>query len=217
MRIVQRSFSQQMLSVSVYLLLGVVTLGSPPPQRTSGANLNQDSGVVASGEVRPIRYIKLTSDVGGRVREILVKIGDRVADGQALVLIEKPARQPKTVKQYSPLGGIVADISTAVGDTVGRRKNPLMTIADMAQINVEIAVNESEIKLLRLGQPARVLVDAFSEKELRGIVRKIRSLRLQSPGPKEFIITIELTEIPAEIRDRLLPGMSATAWVKVRG
>jgi len=36
------------------------------------------STVTASGEVRPIRYIKLTSEVQGRIQEIYVNAGDQV-------------------------------------------------------------------------------------------------------------------------------------------
>ncbi len=39
--------------------------------------------VTASGEVRPIRYIKLTSEVPGRIEEIYVNAGDQVVAGQA--------------------------------------------------------------------------------------------------------------------------------------
>src|SRR5712692_10399270 len=42
------------------------------------------STVTASGEVRPIRYIKLTSEVQGRIQEIYVNAGDQVTKGQSL-------------------------------------------------------------------------------------------------------------------------------------
>src|SRR5688572_21507188 len=40
--------------------------------------------VTASGEVRPIRYIKLTSEVPGRIEEIYVNAGDQVTQGKPL-------------------------------------------------------------------------------------------------------------------------------------
>jgi HlyD family secretion protein len=93
---------------------------------------------------------------------------------------------------------------------------PLMTIADMAQINIEIALDESEIGLVRPGQSARIIVDAFHETEVSGVVQRIRPLPVRPPAPKEFIVVIEMKEISSNIRDRLRPGMSATAWIKVR-
>src|SRR6266513_945544 len=44
--------------------------------------------VTASGEVRPIRYIKLTSEVAGRIEEIYVNPGDQVKLGTPLVRID---------------------------------------------------------------------------------------------------------------------------------
>src|SRR5829696_7247636 len=44
--------------------------------------------VTASGEVRPIRYIKLTSEVPGRIEEIYVTAGDQVAKGKPLVRVD---------------------------------------------------------------------------------------------------------------------------------
>ena len=45
--------------------------------------------VTASGEVRPIRYIKLTSEVQGRIEEIYVNAGDQVTLGKPLVRIDE--------------------------------------------------------------------------------------------------------------------------------
>ena len=44
--------------------------------------------VTASGEVRPIRYIKLTSEVPGRIEEIYVNAGDQVIKGKPLVRVD---------------------------------------------------------------------------------------------------------------------------------
>src|SRR5467141_1565915 len=46
------------------------------------------STVTASGAVRPVRYIKLTSELPGHIQEIYVNAGDHVTKGQALVRID---------------------------------------------------------------------------------------------------------------------------------
>src|SRR5437763_14312417 len=45
------------------------------------------STVTASGEVRPVQYIKLTSEVPGRILETYVNPGDIVQKGQGLVRV----------------------------------------------------------------------------------------------------------------------------------
>ena len=66
------------------------------------------STVTASGEVRPIRYIKLTSEVPGRILEIYVNPGDQVNKGQSLVRVDGQRHKRRLttcrtlVMQYRP-------------------------------------------------------------------------------------------------------------------
>ena len=82
------------IAVSAVAVLALVVIISVIATRTDQAevttvNVNVRpelrSTVTASGEVRPIRYIKLTSEVPGRILEIFVNPGDQVTKGQPLV------------------------------------------------------------------------------------------------------------------------------------
>ena len=57
--------------------------------------------VTASGEVRPIRYIKLTSEVQGRIEEIYVNAGDQVTQGKPLVRIDPTQLQSSQEAQWA--------------------------------------------------------------------------------------------------------------------
>src|SRR5678816_932922 len=46
------------------------------------------STVTSSGEVRPIQFMNLTSEVQGKIEEIYVKEGDHVTRGQPLVKLD---------------------------------------------------------------------------------------------------------------------------------
>src|ERR671938_803228 len=46
------------------------------------------STVTASGEVRPVKFINLTSEVAGRIEEIYVNPGQQVVAGQNLVRLD---------------------------------------------------------------------------------------------------------------------------------
>ncbi len=57
------------------------------------------STVTSSGEVRPIQFMNLTSEVQGRIEEIYVKEGDHVTKGQPLVRLDPNQLQSSTDAQ----------------------------------------------------------------------------------------------------------------------
>ncbi|CAN5555658.1 efflux RND transporter periplasmic adaptor subunit [soil metagenome] len=57
------------------------------------------STVTSSGEVRPIQFMNLTSEVQGRIEEIYVKEGDHVTKGQPLVRLDPMQLQSNTDAQ----------------------------------------------------------------------------------------------------------------------
>jgi multidrug efflux pump subunit AcrA (membrane-fusion protein) len=159
--------------------------------------------------------VKLTSEIPGRIQKIYVEPGEEVRKGQALLLIERQLSEPRKAMRYSPLKGVIADIPTRVGETVhgGALGTTLMTIADMSRIYVEVNVDEADISKIAVGHPARIIVDAFHEKKIRGLVIRKDSNPVAQSDPKEFRVTLEMREFPQAIRNRLRPGMSATAMI----
>src|SRR4030095_15943333 len=75
----------------------------------------------------------------------------RASQQQALLRGQSSQRSKAT--QLSPLDGVVADIPTRVGEYAVAQlsSTPLMTIADMSTINVEVNVDETEISTVQAG------------------------------------------------------------------
>src|SRR5437773_12480933 len=71
------------------------------------------STVTASGEVRPVRYIKLTSEIAGRILEIYVNPGDQVTKGQALVRIDPTQLQSSQEAQWAAAQASISDVQNA--------------------------------------------------------------------------------------------------------
>ena len=69
--------------------------------------------VTASGEVRPIRYIKLTSEVPGRIEEIYVNAGDQVTQGKPLVRIDPTQLQSNQEAQWAAAQASMNDVQGA--------------------------------------------------------------------------------------------------------
>jgi HlyD family secretion protein len=150
---------------------------------------------------------------------------------QQQALLRGQSSQREKATQYSPLTGVVADIPTRVGEFAVSQlsSTPLMTIADMSTINVEVNVDETEIANVDVGQEAKVKVDALGEKEIKAIVRQKNPLaiaksdtqgglsnRVNVQEAKEFKVTLELQNLTDETKEKLRPGMSATATITTK-
>jgi HlyD family secretion protein len=153
----------------------------------------------------------------------------RASQQQAILRGETSQRDKAT--QLAPLAGVIADIPSKVGTfaVASLSSTPLLTIADMSTINVEVKVDETEISNVEVGQPAKIKVDAFTDKELVGTVTQKTPLAVGKSATqgglsntinvqeaKEFLVVIQLSETPDEIRNGLRPGMSATATITTK-
>jgi HlyD family secretion protein len=156
-----------------------------------------------------------------------VKAGEKRSDQQAAVLRGQTNQRDKTL-QVSPINGIVAEIPSKAGTfaVAGFSTTALMTIADMSGVNVEVKIDETSIDKVKVGQTAKVKVDALGENELEGEVLQKTPLALgksqQSGGlstnintqeAKEFRVVIQLKNLDEAVRKSLRPGMSATAAI----
>ncbi|MBK9768935.1 MAG: biotin/lipoyl-binding protein [Chloracidobacterium sp.] len=95
--------------VAVLLIAAVIigsifaTRGIHRKLRLQGRNQEKElrSTVTSSGEVRPIQFMNLTSEVQGRIEEIHVKEGDQVIKGQPLVRLDPNQLQSNTDAQLA--------------------------------------------------------------------------------------------------------------------
>ena len=73
----------------------------------------------------------------------------------------------------APFDGIVTRRNVEVGENVvvGTMNNAgtvLLTIADMSVIEAEVEVDETDIPLVQIGQPAKVTIDAIAGQDVQG-------------------------------------------------
>ena len=161
---------------------------------------------------------------------ISVNASQNRANQQMALLSGSKTLRDKTL-QLAPINGVVADIPSKVGTfaVANLSSTPLLTIADMSTINVEVKVDETEIDKVAVGQPVKVKVDAFGDKEITGEVTQKTPLAVgksQTTGglstqinvqeAKEFRVVITIKDAPDDIREGLRPGMSATAVITTK-
>jgi HlyD family secretion protein len=173
-----------------------------------------------------IRDARRAVDTAG----IGVSASENRANQQMALLSGQKTLRDKTL-QLAPINGVVADIPSKVGTfaVANLSSTPLLTIADMSTINVEVKVDETEIDKVAVGQPVKVKVDAFGDKEIKGeVVQKTPlavgksattgglSTQINVQEAKEFKVVIEIKDAPDDIREGLRPGMSATAEITTK-
>jgi HlyD family secretion protein len=161
-----------------------------------------------------------------QTRAVLAAAQARVAQSQASLRQQSDLLAKTT--QYSPITGVVANLPIEVGTYAvsAFQSTPLMIIADMSVINVEVRVDETDIKSVQVGQKAKLKVDALGEREIEGEVAQKAASAITRSGQnivqtktsgnqeaKDFIIVIRLVNLNEDVRNALRPGMSATATI----
>jgi HlyD family secretion protein len=147
----------------------------------------------------------------------------RIVQGEA-ALASVQDNLDKTVVA-SPMDGVVTQLSKEEGEVVigaqSFQPTVIMTVADLAVMECEVMVDETDIANLRLGQVAEVRVDALENQVLKGEVTEIGSSAIPrgqattggfggtntGNQAKDFKVKITLLEPPAAIR----PGLNAAA------
>jgi HlyD family secretion protein len=264
--------------------------------------------VSASGEVKPTKYVNVSSNVSGRIVDLRVKEGERVKQGQVLARIDstrfeagerqasaavEAARsdlkrmqadleatrlaferaqrmrdqqlvseqafeqsqaemqmkqaavesQRRRIAQSAallesdrddlaktvvtaPMDGVVTSLEKEQGEVVigaqSFQPTVIMTVADLSTMEVEVLVDETDIRNLTVGQDAEVRVDALEGLKIKGHVTEIGSSAIPRGAAssaisstttanqaKDFKVVVTLVDPPPTLR----PGLNATAEI----
>lgn len=120
---------------------------------------------------------------------------------------------------YAPVSGTISSLTSRVGErVVGTSQfagTEVMRIADLDHMEARVNVNENDVVDVKIGDAARISVDAYPDREIRGIVREIASTALtRNLGTQEEVTNFEVKISVPDRSVRLRPGMSATADIE---
>lgn len=126
-------------------------------------------------------------------------------------------KQAETNLRYttirSPVNGIVVSRNVDVGQTVAAsfQTPTLFTIAqDLTKMEIDTSIDESDIGRLKVGQIANFTVDAYPDRQFKGVIRQIRN----APVVTQNVVTY-VTVIDVDNKDLLLkPGMTANVNIE---
>ncbi len=120
---------------------------------------------------------------------------------------------------FSPVGGTISSLPARVGErvvgTIQFAGTEVMRIANLDAMEARVNVNENDIVNVKIGDTSRINVDAYPDRQIRGVVREIASTaQTRNLGSQEevtnFEVKISIPNPPVPLR----PGMSTTADIE---
>jgi HlyD family secretion protein len=195
------------------------------------ANADYEAAQLSFERTRSMHAQRLVSDQAFDQAEAEVKVRRAMVEAQRRRILQQAAAvasdrddlEKTTV--VSPMDGVITNLQKEEGEMVigAQSFSPtvIMTVADLSVMEVEVLVDETDIRDVALGQAAEVRVDALEGVKLKGEVTEIGSSALPrgvsqaaaATAPttanqaKDFKVTVTLKDPPASLR----PGLNATA------
>ena len=119
----------------------------------------------------------------------------------------------------APTDGSISSLTSRLGErVVGTSQfagTEVMRIADLSNMEARVNVNENDIVNVKIGDVARISVDAYPDRKIAGIVREIASTATtNNAGTQEQVTNFEVKIRVADRSVRLRPGMSTTADIE---
>ncbi len=135
--------------------------------------------------------------------------------------LQKARHELGQMRITAEMSGVITALNVEEGESaiMGTLNNPgtvLLTIADLSEIEAEVRVDETEVVMVKPGQPAVVRLDARPDTTFRGVVTEVgnSAIRAQAGLGQEsvdFKVVVAIKdEIPA-----VRPGLSASVDITV--
>jgi cobalt-zinc-cadmium efflux system membrane fusion protein len=224
---------------------GVISLPSASPMlsRIHSASVENvefpSDEVMAPGrvEANPNRIAKVVMPVGGRVRQVLVRLGDAVTEGQPLIAIDSPdagaamtayrQAQAQARQARSSLGKAEKDLSrlrelhqhgaAALKDVVAAENDLAQAQAavDQSQAACDDAAHRLDLLGLKPGQPTDVIVRAPIPGKVLEIGIVPGEYRNDTNAPLLTIADLSTVWIAADVPETLIRRVERGEYIEV--
>ena len=172
--------------------------GASQPSVTSvrtlvAADTSLQDYVNTTGEIEPVSSIDVFPDIGGKVRDVYVNLGEKVKKGQMLLKIDpsKPGMQYALSPVYSPIAGTITSLPAKSGATVAASSS-VATIGDVENLKVTIRVSEKYVASLKNGLLADIVLEAYPENVFTATV--VRVSPVLDPANRTKEVELKFTE-----------------------
>jgi len=125
---------------------------------------------------------------------------------QARAALERAEEDLRNSTIVSPMDGLVLSRNVEVGDAIssililGSQATLVMTLGDVSEVYVKGKVDEADIGKVYLGQPARIVVESFKEKQFLGKVTKISPMGVEKDNVTTFEVRVSIQNPSGELK-----------------
>ncbi|HET9226303.1 MAG TPA: efflux RND transporter periplasmic adaptor subunit, partial [Thermoanaerobaculia bacterium] len=170
------------------------------------AENNYKAGILPAADLDRARTAVRTSEA------LLQAAERRVSQAGASLEGARDTLAKTTIR--SPMDGIVTARRVEEGEVavIGVQNSPgtvLLTISDMSVVEAELEVDETSIPNVKLGQRARVRLDAYPNQTFDGVVTEVGSSPIVNAANQaiKFMVKVRVENPPGDVK----PGLSARA------
>ena len=130
----------------------------------------------------------------------------RATVAQSQAAVDRTEEELSNATIRSPLNGVVLSRDIEVGSPVssilnlGSSATLVMVLGDISQVYVKGKVDEADIGLVRLGQPARITVETFKDRQFEGRVTQIAPMGIEKDNVVNFEVRVSIDNASGELR-----------------
>ncbi len=136
-------------------------------------------------------------------------------------LLKQAQDQLEKTVIFSPMDGTVSSRTSEVGERVAATGQfnaaEVMRVADLSNMEVRVNVNENDVVNVKVGDKARIMIDAYPNRKFSGEVKEIASAaKTQGLNTQEEVTNFQVKIRIANKDIALRPGMSATVDIETK-
>jgi HlyD family secretion protein len=130
----------------------------------------------------------------------------RAAVAEAQAAVDRADEELNNATIRSPIKGVVLSRDVEVGSPVssilnlGSSATLVMVLGDISRVYVKGKVDEADIGLVRLGQPARIKVETFKDRPFEGRVTQIAPMGVEKDNVVNFEVRVSIDNGSGELR-----------------
>jgi RND family efflux transporter MFP subunit len=162
---------------------------------------------LATRNLGPTRDVETLESQVTEADAHLAFLGAQVQRSEAAVQVARATVENTNIR--APFDGTVLVKDAEVGEVVapsvggGLTRGAVVTMADLKTLEVEVDVNEAYIAQIRNGQPARIVLDAYPDRNYAGRVRQI----IPTADRQKATVQVKVSILKND--GRILPEMAA--------